>query len=717
MLRSSILKFGSLPTYRYGTDPYDENKLGLGPLMVQINNAGNEGKFAGPHPIGLARPMEQSTAIASIYPWAMRWQNNADGEIDWIFLADTATAAATRRINAYTFNRRTALFTWKGFVTVTYPVATAVTIRAQRMTYDLESTGTVAVSGTAVTGTSTVWQTNKCCVGNRIGFGSTDPTLITTWYEISAIASDTGLTLSTSAGTIPSGTPFVIEDLRCVQLNTNATTTNGGIFVIKGLNFDQFSPSGGTVPAATTVDNIRAAYWLKDAVTCTHTVGIGIGMDVKTSPTSQMIYSLDTLVNPFCFKTNIRAALTLTAGADTSSFVAKTGLGGAVTGTIGQLNNGRLATMTSGPLAGVPALYFTTTTRIYGTPVSGITSGSTTWLSSGFVMNESPPGSINTFAATSALSSLEYMSTIDKFVVPTSATQRNYVTTFRTDGGQMDRIFGNNTLQIDQVAADATTTPIPSQSGGTYSIWCEGGISYIVTVGTTALINRLYAVPIGADWEYAENTNCRIITPAITTTSAKRLLQVFGQEVQVLGGATGYNLGLNTEPWRLYYRTTGISDNTGSWTLTDSSGLTDAAISGNKVQLMIEFRTIGTLMIPARICNVGVVFEDGSTSEKWQGSTNIGTDLVNKRFGFRHSTAYGTTVPTLVISLYDAETGTLLGSDDSVTQAWSWEKSTNNGGAWGAYNNTDKGNNNTYIRITPTSLADNIKVRAELTEY
>jgi hypothetical protein len=473
---------------------------------------------------------------------------------------------------------------------------------------------------------------------------------------------------------------------------------------------------GGTVPAAVSTDNIRACYYLKDAATGTLLVAVGCGVAAKTSFTSQMAYVIDVLANPVVHKINIRAALTVASGASTSAFQFKTGSGGAVTGTPTQLNNGRLATVSHGPQSGVECLYYTTASRIYAMPTSQITTGGTTHISAGSVMTEVPPGGVNTFAASGALSALEYASSLDKFVIVTGATQRNYVTQFRTDNGQLDRLFGVNTLQIDQSTADASITPVPSQTGGSYTVWAEAGLLYIAIAGTTAVINRLYAVPIGADWEYAATTGCRLLTPKIATPSLSNIAQFFVQEVQVVGGATGKNLGLNTEPSRVYYRTSGIDDNTGSWTLLDSSGI--AAVSGSTyVQLMFEFRTIGTINIPTRLCGCGVIYDDLNMSDYWQASSNIGTDLANKRFGFRHSVAYGGTVPRLEIELFDAESGASLGTDDTTTAAWTWEKSTNAGGAWGAMNQTDRANADTYIRVTPTSLADNIKVRGVIREY
>lgn len=79
---------------------------------------------------------------------------------------------------------------------MTLATATAHTVRNFTMDVKQESTGTVAVSGVSVTGTGTLFNTNKVAIGARIGFGSTDPSQITTWYRITAKASDTGATLN-----------------------------------------------------------------------------------------------------------------------------------------------------------------------------------------------------------------------------------------------------------------------------------------------------------------------------------------------------------------------------------------------------------------------------------------------------------------------------------------------------------------------------------------
>ena len=69
--------------------------------------------------------------------------------------------------------------------------------RGQTTPLALISYGTVAVSGTAVTGTGTFF--NSSIVGMRIGFGSFYISGITTWYTISGYTSGTSITLSTSS--------------------------------------------------------------------------------------------------------------------------------------------------------------------------------------------------------------------------------------------------------------------------------------------------------------------------------------------------------------------------------------------------------------------------------------------------------------------------------------------------------------------------------------
>lgn len=699
----------SLGSYSLPGGTYDQNQLGLGSLMVRRNDAGNTGKWIGPSPIAVARPFEQSLSIPPNWLHVIRWSSTKD----WVFYGDNATAAATRRIGLYLFDRATQQYSWEGAITLTFPAATNHTLRSMRVTYDKHTTGTVAVSGTTVTGTSTNWQTDGVCVGNRIGFGSSDPTQITTWYEITANASNTSLTLDSSPGTLAAGTSYVIEDLRVVTATTNATVTNGGLFVTKGLRPEIFIPAGTTIAAATTIDNIRAVYWLADAVTVTNTVAAGTMLEPAVSKTTHHCWVVDGTTSIRLFKYNLRAALTLTAGKATNALVLATAAQ-AVTGTGSQNNNGRYAVASHGPGAGQGCGYLVTTTRIFRTlPVATLTNAGP-WQAD--AATEVPPGGTNTFAATSALTQIEYIDSIDRFlVITTGATSlRSYLTQYRTDGGQFDRICFVSTRQIDQANADNTITPHPNILESQLSSWVEGGMAYAARVSTTAT-GILYAFPIAADWEYAASSEQRIVLPKMDTPNADRLRRVLVSHAQVLGGASAQNLGLSTEPLRILYRTTGIADNTGPWTLLDDSGDLSAISPVAAIQFALEFRTVGLTCIPARVYGLTLVYDDTSTDARYQPSVGQ-SSTTNKRFAWRHAVAFGGSVPALRIRLYDAVLGTLLLDDSTDTPTGTWERSTNGGAAWSVWTNADKSNETTYIRYTPASLADNIHVRAILTQ-
>lgn len=688
---------------------YDSTKTNLGSLIQQRTGAGYTDKFAGPMPLGMARPFEASTAIAGAYPHVVSY----DSDNDWVFLAENSTAAATRRIVMYNYEKSTSTFTWNGFITLTYPAATAHTIRGFRISRELYTTGTASASGTAVTGSSTAWNSSNLSAGCRIGFGSTDPTQISTWYEISAIGSDTSITLTATAGTVTSGA-YVIEDLRVLTSTTNATTTNGGLFLAKGLRVELFTPSGTVIAAAVATDGQRAVYWLADAASVTNTIACGLGIDTKSSWTAQDVYIIDgTTTTCRVYKYNVRATLAgLASGKSTSAYTLVTGAQ-TPTGTASQANNGRIDTLAHSPVSGALCLFFVTTTRVYRALLSGITSGSLNWQTDAMV--EVPPGGTTTYAATSVLSSCEIAGAIDRMIVMTTGASgvRSYVTQYNTNSNPFDHIFLADDKQLDQSTADSTSIVHPTINATVLSVWSEGGIAYLCRNGTAATTNQLYAVPLSAHWTYAGgSTNQRLMTPSLATPNALSLSRVYSNCARQLGSAT---LGLAPEPYRLYFRTTGITDDTGSWTLMDDSGVFSDPTPTTEIQFMFEFKVIGAFCIPARIHSVTVLYEDTTTDSHYQPSVAF-SSTTNSQFAWRFSTAFGGTVPTLYIALYDAVTGGLLDHDDSSTQAGTWEKSTDDGGAWGGYNASDKGNETTYIRYTPASIGSGIKVRALLSQ-
>ena len=693
---------------------YDKAKWSLGTLIRQMSGVSPEQNYIGPNPIALARPMEESTAIPLLYPHAVTFSST----IDWVFAPENSGAAsATRRIVCYEYNKVTSTYNYKGFITMTLQTATAHTIRGFRMARYLHTTGTVGVSGTAVTGSSTQFSTERIGAGARIGFGSTDPTQVSQWYVISAIGSETGITLSTSAGTITSGTSYVIEELRPMLVTTNATTTNGGLFVAKGVNFNDFMPAGTTISAsASTVDNLKLVYWLADAATVTNTVGAGLMLDTQTSTSQHDAYVLNGTTSVIVYKYNLRANDTIASGKMTltGSNILITGAQ-AVTGTLSQANNGHIATASHGAGSGIKSMYFVTTTRVYRADLTLITAGNTTWQSDN--RTEVPAGSSATFAATSLLSGIEYMDSIDRFIVTTTGagSVKSYITRYpTTSGDQFDYNWGMDMKQIDQSTASNDSTPVPLNTLSlAFSAWSENGITHLIRYGGVAATNHhMYAIPFGAHWDFASSTLQRAISPEFATPNCSSFSRLYVQDLEFIGQNA---LDIAPEPFRVYYRTSGISDNSGAWTLLNQRGDLSGISSASSIQFMFEFQTITIgFGIPNRIYSVAVVYEDLSTLSNYQPSVGL-SSISNKRFAWRFSTAFGSTVPALRVRLYNAETGGLLVDDNTASPTGTFERSTDNGSNWSSWNNTDKGNENTYLRYTPSSLADNIKVRALLT--
>ncbi len=320
------------------------------------------------------------------------------------------------------------------------------------------------------------------------------------------------------------------------------------------------------------------------------------------------------------------------------------------------------------------------------------------------------------------MTGVEIADQIDRLIITstgaggTTAHHRAYITKYDASGSyQFDHIFLADTAQQDQSAADSNSIPHPSPQGGLLSVWSQAGLVYLVRTGTASTTNIMYAVPLGADWQYASGAvNQRLITPALSTTNAVKLSRVFVNTAGYLGDG---GLTMPTEPIRIYYRTTGISDNSGTWTLVDQTGNIAGAIAGDEVQFAIEFRVIGALCLPNRVYNICCTYEDNTTDSHYQPSV-AHSSITSKIFAWRFSTAFGSTVPRLKVIFYNAETDGELLTDDTTNHAHgTFEKSTDDGATWDTYDLLDKTNETTYIRYTTTEIGDDIKVRALLIQY
>lgn len=693
---------------------YNSTKVNAPKGMVYNNGASALDRYLTANTMTI-RPMEAATAFGISYPAIIEYSDR----YDYKFACENATtASATRRVMLFIHDKKLGTHSCPGFITLTLGSATAHTIRDYKVDYKYKS-ATGSASGTAVTLSAGTPVTAGFAVGARIGWGATKND-VTTWYRISAIGSDTAVTLATSAGTISSSQCW-IEEFRQIYIGTNATTTNGGIHVAKGISLEDFTPVGTAIALASATDNLKAVYWCKDAVTQTNLVSCGSAIDYAGATDNSLICYVIDLVsagNYKFYKYNLRAALTVSAGITTNTFIEATG-NNAFTGN--GVNNANLciATAGHGTGSGVKSLYFVTSTRVYRIPVTAITSGNTAVLAAGDSIVETPMGGVNTYPILGAFSTIEYLSSIDKFVISQLAGNTSAycaITNYYSSGVSFDKKFGILDSFLDQSTKDSGR---PSglkfnPSNGNLSFTDTTDYLYISSNAVTTAACQVHVLPHANDWDYASTQNKRLIFPKISTPNASKYYSIFKQLVDFIGSN---NLGKSAEPVRLQFRTTNIDANiTDGWADVDSNG--DVSSYGGEayVQIAILPRILGDTCIPARIYGVGVLFEDNNSVENFRFSA-LKSSGASKIFAFRFAAAFGTTVPHLEIDLYDDVTNGLLHyefTNPAEDPIGTWEQSTNGGTSWAAFDGTDKVNETHYIRYTPNSLADNVNIRPVL---
>jgi hypothetical protein len=681
---------------------YDSTKTTLGKWIAQYAATTSEPAYAGPRKTIATRPSEWSPGVALYLPHVIDVGNN----IHWIFSIENTSAGSSRRVFLHTFNTSTEDLQMRGFVTCSIPPGGTQTARGLRVVRYLYTTGTVTVSGTAVTGSSTAWQTSRYAVGSRIGFGSTDPNAITTWYYISAIGSDTSITLTASAGTIGAGTAFVIEELRIYMGTTNGSSSNAGMMLAKGVNYDDFIVFGTTIAAAGATDNVKGTYYLTENAS-PNTVGV-FGMDISASysDTSHFGYTFDR-TNTTTFKIwvfDLRASLSsLSTGISISAFLYGTGnitIPASDNITAGQGLVLR-ATTNHGPGAGVSSFYISTSAGIARVVESAITSNATNLIAD--YMKELPYGTLNTYN-NSGMRYMTYMDGPDYFMASVQSGQRSYMFRYQTDIKPMERVSGFQTGQLDGNTADPRSPLFPANitSGTSPTWWCQGDICYILRVNTSSAWNQMFVYYPSVDWDFAALAiKRRLITPELSTAGCRQFRRLGIQHASTYGHAT---FAINPMPLRAYYRTAGISDDSGSWTAIDQSGDISGANPSNSIQFMFEFQMFGASMMPAKIYGITCTYQDAVNDGHFNLSFKH-SSLSPATFAWRVDAPFGGTVPSLSVKISDAVTGAVLIEDTTTSSAYgTFEKTTDDGQSWGSYNSTDVSNTTTLIRYTPTAF-------------
>jgi hypothetical protein len=326
-------------------------------------------------------------------------------------------------------------------------------------------------------------------------------------------------------------------------------------------------------------------------------------------------------------------------------------------------------------------------------------------------MLEVPPGGSVNYSALSNMIQVDYSSTIDRiFITNGSGRFGVYVAKYSTAGEQFEKNIGTNLNRLK-----LSTSPNGSSDGlfptAALGVWTEDGWMFAIPNSTTSGQNWLYVFPFGADAYYESTSRQAVITPKLATTNASRLYHVYVDHMEYAGT---YGLGFPVESYKLWYRTSGIDDNSGEWTELPIGADLQAAAVSDYIQFKIAFDIMGEICVPTRIYSIACLYEDSSQDSRYQPSL-AKSSAANRQFVWKQVSSWGGNIPDLRFRLYNTATNFLV-LDDTVTGSnyGTWEYSPG-GTAWSGWSSGADTVGN-YIRYTADELPNNITVRALLTQ-
>jgi hypothetical protein len=292
----------------------------------------------------------------------------------------------------------------------------------------------------------------------------------------------------------------------------------------------------------------------------------------------------------------------------------------------------------------------------------------------------------------------------DYFIIVTNGSFRDYRTVY-APGQPLERFWGVVNFETNPLAAG--TLPVVAATMLSARVGWNGRTLIVPRQGLTAAAataQQLLLIEVGAQGGY-------IITPEILTPNATKFYHIYVSEKR--GNSGSYT----KERYDIYYRATGITDNSGSWTKINDEADLYAVVASSSIQFKIVFDILNWACISPELTALGLTWEDSSTADSHYQPSVGKSSVASKEFAWRFATAFGTTVPDLRVRLYDAVSGTLLTDDNTDTNpaGGSFQESTDDGSNWVTWTNADKANEITYLRYTPSSTANNIRIKAVLT--
>jgi hypothetical protein len=754
-------------TFDGSTNPiasYDANRVNIGTLIRQYIDSGGS-KYL--------QPLKYEPYNAYIYSnnnarhdffEAISWSD----DIDYVFSTNAFAYTQVMTIYLHKYSRSTGKYWGEGVIQLAPNWAVGVNgnLPVQTRAYIYRHTdGTVSVSGSTVTGSGTTFQSSGIAAGARIGFDTTDHTQVKSWYEIASISSDGALTLLGTPGTIPAGTSYVIEELRIALINQrNGNFDWQGLILIKGLNEFTFGARVQRyIPQATTVDNIRAFYKL-DPGTSFFPASIGgayyttLALDEPISNSQHDCYvmcrgtaSATTTADVHfgqqlqIMKYNLRAPLTFVApptgytASSTSAFVFKTGmqyvnwyfgafLGNDFNNSTSPILGGNsmcIATPNHGPTKGKKTLFILTYNRLYACLMSEIYAESQTFLEHEHIYY--PPGGKNEYFYTAAANG-----TYPHPPTMLGSTSFNYYQFVYSQSGDylLSRSSALTTLQLEKFGEPGAkkyafpwlyryVNQFSDPRAGEYFsnndamqwiAFCRGILHVNISNASVAGYNHYYAIPVDCDSEHAIQANQLVILPKYGTPDC---LAFHSAKVYTKNPCDDDTMRMPAGEVRLYYRTSGIDSNTGTWSRVPDNGDLSRISTADQIQFAFSWEILSITGVVPYVYSMDFCYEDGTTDEHYFPSKEK-TSLSGRMLVFRQCQKWNSAIPNLRIRIYNDDTGFLV-MDDTVSASnyGDWAYSTD-GYSWSAWSSSADAVGN-WIRYTADSLPADMTIRVLLT--
>jgi hypothetical protein len=234
-----------------------------------------------------------------------------------------------------------------------------------------------------------------------------------------------------------------------------------------------------------------------------------------------------------------------------------------------------------------------------------------------------------------------------------------------------------------------------------------------LTIGTANTQNIWLNIPIGADYKYAPQTKQWAVFPKLIVPSNKKFKSSL---IKYSNAMSSEEMSFPPERVYIFYRTSGIDDDSGSWTRLPDNGDMSNITATEQIQLAVAWDVMGTFALYPPVYGVTLVYENDSQISQYIPSLSL-TDVTNKRFVWRQAQLFITTnIPVLNIKLYNSETGNLITEDTTALQSHGvFQYSANSGSTWNTWDNNQNVLNN-YIRYTANNLPANTLINAVITE-